>query len=363
MKAVVLEIKDGVAAVLREDSIVVKYTGPCEVGDTVEVPGGTASGLKVLSARMTKIAAGTAAAIAALSGFGWYGYAYASPAAYVSMDINPSFEMALNRQDQVLKIEAINSDAAAIVEEYNERHKKRESLGDAVELVTEILYEESYLGNGNDVSINAASDNEEKNLHLTEEAKVAVERVAESHNDSAIVNLTTATKEERKIAREEGISTGAYVEKEAGNAEQKNPPSEEIPLRDNKESEQVSDNPPKEPSQDNKQPADGDNRSETVPSQQLVPEEDGKVPSEEKPMPPSEGQPSGDNKEIIRESGQGSEERPSEPNRPEGQTPQDMQTPPGNETAPNPVSPDADGKPDVNTGGMGAAPSDGQPKQ
>ena len=39
MKAVVLEIRNGTAAVLREDGIVEKFRKSCEVGQTIELPG------------------------------------------------------------------------------------------------------------------------------------------------------------------------------------------------------------------------------------------------------------------------------------------------------------------------------------
>ena len=37
MKAVVLEIRDGEAAILREDGVVVRVRRQCEVGDTIEL--------------------------------------------------------------------------------------------------------------------------------------------------------------------------------------------------------------------------------------------------------------------------------------------------------------------------------------
>ena len=37
MKAVVLEVRDGYAAVLREDGVVEKLRRSCEVGETIEL--------------------------------------------------------------------------------------------------------------------------------------------------------------------------------------------------------------------------------------------------------------------------------------------------------------------------------------
>lgn len=60
-------------------------------------------------------AACTACLVALLvGGYSWYGENL-SVSAVVDLDVNPSFEIALNRQDKVLKVDALNADARKIL--------------------------------------------------------------------------------------------------------------------------------------------------------------------------------------------------------------------------------------------------------
>ena len=89
MKGLVLELRDGLAAVLREDGQVVTTAMACQVGETVELPAEVipfAAGEPV-STRRRRWASGLVAAVLALAAAGGgYTYNTAVACSYVSVD-------------------------------------------------------------------------------------------------------------------------------------------------------------------------------------------------------------------------------------------------------------------------------------
>ena len=61
------------------------------------------------------VAAAAACAILAAVGVGGYAYAMA-PVAHVGIDVNPSFELSLNRFDRVVQARAVDEEAAEVLE-------------------------------------------------------------------------------------------------------------------------------------------------------------------------------------------------------------------------------------------------------
>ncbi len=134
MKGIVLEIRDGVAAVLREDGVVVKSLQHCSVGDTVEVPGDHV--IRLRTYRRAAIAA--AAAVLLLTGT-VYGYNNIIPVSQVTVETGGAeLSYTLNRKGRVLRMEAVNEEAREIVERLNAGRngsiiEKRITLTEALE--------------------------------------------------------------------------------------------------------------------------------------------------------------------------------------------------------------------------------------
>jgi hypothetical protein len=125
MKAIVLEIKNGEAAVLREDGIVVTTRQRCRVGDTIEV----SERIEVRPARrfsrLTRIA--SVAVLALVIAGSTFGYLSVDASSYVSVDTGEaSLEFAVNHFGRVISVEGLDEDseefAQAIADEV--RHKK-----------------------------------------------------------------------------------------------------------------------------------------------------------------------------------------------------------------------------------------------
>jgi len=247
MKAVVLEIQDGVAAVLTEDGTVEKVRRECMVGETIELDAVLAArptaasrvtaaqdvnGMPSASAAQDPTAArdvnahqasarralhhharrwiATAAAvlIAFALGGGTIGYYNAYAYSYVSIDINPSFEYSLNHANKVIAVTPLNAEAEKVSDQI-ESKVKHENVEDAIQETINIMYENKYLNTDkNDyvlASVSSSSDEKAGELADTVAASVGTGR-----NDDVEVYVVTASMEDHKAAEAHGISTGRY---------------------------------------------------------------------------------------------------------------------------------------------------------
>lgn len=110
MKAIVLEIKDGEAAVLREDGIVVTTRQKCRVGDTIEVDERVKIGGVKRFNRIARLAI-VAMLVICIAG-GSLGYMTVSASSYVSVDAgDTSLEFAVNRFGRVISVEGLDEDS------------------------------------------------------------------------------------------------------------------------------------------------------------------------------------------------------------------------------------------------------------
>ena len=107
MKGIVLEKRNGFAAVLREDGLVVKARVQAGVGETVELNDAAAPkrGRPALRIVRTAVAAVLALAITG----GAYGYTNVAAASYVTLDTEEtSVELSINRMGRVVGVRALD---------------------------------------------------------------------------------------------------------------------------------------------------------------------------------------------------------------------------------------------------------------
>lgn len=167
MKAVIVEIKDNVAAVLSEDGRISKIRNKkYSVGQEI-----------VLKKTNTyiKIAVSSAAAMMLFTTTAW---AYFTPYSYVSIDINPSFEFSINRFDRVLNVKAMNYDGEKVTDEIGVSGLKNKEIKEAVKTVIVELKNQGYIDDENRVGIvvAASSKSQEKTDMLAEKLKTTVEK-------------------------------------------------------------------------------------------------------------------------------------------------------------------------------------------
>lgn len=219
-KGVLLEMAGRQAVVLTPQGEFKKIPAPrgtWEIGDEVEFaePRGTS-----LWARWGATAA--AAAVLMIGSFvGYNQYTLTVPVAVVTVDINPSLELTLNKKDQVLRVEALNADGELVLQGVA---WDRKPFDQVVRAVTERAVEEHKLNPADETSavlVGVAPANEKalpaaQAERVVERAKAAVTaEVAQAAHElgqesKTSVAVLVATADEKKEADREGLSIGKY---------------------------------------------------------------------------------------------------------------------------------------------------------
>ena len=181
------------AAVLREDGVVVKSLQHCSVGDTVEVPGDHV--IRLRTYRRAAIAA--AAAVLLLTGT-VYGYNNIIPVSQVTVETGGAeLSYTLNRKGQVLRTEAVNEEAREIVERLNAGRsgsiiEKRITLTEALEqTIAQTMPLDHNAASDQDTApefriTDVRSDSETRRKALLEEAEEAVLRNTPTVPDTTV---------------------------------------------------------------------------------------------------------------------------------------------------------------------------------
>lgn len=176
MKGIVLETNDKEAAVLFDDGSVSKIKNRhYEKGQVVN--------MKNNKFKFMAKAGSIAAALALTTATG---FAYTTPATYVSLDVNPSIEYKLNAFDRVISVVAVNEDGEKIVNELDVNNEKIEK---AILKTVEKLKAEGYLTDEDysGIVIAVSNKNEAKSEELTDEIEEELNKDTEDDEDETAV--------------------------------------------------------------------------------------------------------------------------------------------------------------------------------
>lgn len=215
MKGLVTETKDGYCAILREDGAFVRIKGTYEVGAEIELDAvQTGSVVRFTKRRFKTAVAAAAAALAVLAGVGGTKvYRDNIVSSYVTIDVKPSIEYSLNRDNLVLRAVALSDDAAPITEELNQKNIKGKTLENAIKQTIEIMKDKGYIEDGSEeILISVTSNDERTAASLKETAETAAKA---NTGEGASVIAITVSDEERQNASKEGKSA-TRVELENG---------------------------------------------------------------------------------------------------------------------------------------------------
>jgi len=154
MKGVVLEVKNGYAAVLKEDGSIIKVKRKCTVGDTIEIPH---------TMRFVRMAAIAAAALLIILGSSGGYYYTASAASTVTIHSSEGdLTLSLNRLDRVIKVEASGSIREDTVQTLYSGGIRNCNLQDALDKAANVLENSDEENDQNSFSIDIESKNQEK---------------------------------------------------------------------------------------------------------------------------------------------------------------------------------------------------------
>ena len=207
MKAIVLEIKNGEAAVLREDGIVVTTRQACRVGDTIEVPDRIEQKPSRKFGRLTRIAAVAVAAIVIAGST--FGYMTVSASSYVSVDAgDTSLEFGINRFGNVVSVEGLDEDSVEFADFIRDdvRHRK---FDQAMDHAMNCLEERGSIAGTEDDQIIAGvtCGSEKQREELTDGLEAAFRK--DGHGPK--VYTVNVTAQERNEARDCRQSPGMFV--------------------------------------------------------------------------------------------------------------------------------------------------------
>ena len=146
MKAVVLEIKEKWAAVLCEDGVIRKVKkGNFKVGDSFDFEAENHKKVVSIGSLRRNMVGSAAALFLIVAGVaGTYSYNNVLACSYVSLDINPSIEYTLNRQDKVVAVKGLNNDGQKIADELLAVRKV--TLKEALQETKQLLTKKNYFG-------------------------------------------------------------------------------------------------------------------------------------------------------------------------------------------------------------------------
>lgn len=210
MKAVVLEIKEKWAAVLCEDGVIRKVKkGNFKVGDSFDFEAENHKKVVSIGSLRRNMVGSAAALFLIVAGVaGTYSYNNVLACSYVSLDINPSIEYTLNRQDKVVAVKGLNNEGQEIVDELLSVRKV--TLKEALQETKQLLTQKNYLksGSSEDVLIDISANNSARTDALKKEA-LSVFGTEQTKGELNLV-LTESDLKEHKRASSLGISTGEY---------------------------------------------------------------------------------------------------------------------------------------------------------
>ncbi|MGM0836685.1 MAG: anti-sigma factor domain-containing protein [Bacillota bacterium] len=217
-KGIVLEVHDDYVTMLTPDGEFLKsrkQKGQVDIGEEIiffPLHRGAAQKRKLASFIKMKWAIVTMLTAAVLF-FSFYPkYVNNQVYAYVSLDVNPSFELGLNKNMQVVSIDAFNEEAKLLLPRLGDW--KNEDLSKVSSDIMMLFRQDGYLKSGGEVVIASVLADSE---NLVWKKKMQNELSSISKNiqgENVSVTTLETTSEKREEAIKQGVSPGTYVQNE-----------------------------------------------------------------------------------------------------------------------------------------------------
>ncbi|WP_223700592.1 anti-sigma factor domain-containing protein [Sutcliffiella deserti] len=132
--------------------------------------------------------------------------------AYISLDVNPSLELSINKHFRVLSIDAYNEEGKRLLGDLKDW--ENEEIAHVSSMIMGLIREEGYLNNGGEVII-ASVLSESDNLiwkNKIQNEIIAISKTIQVEN----INVTTieTTNEKRGEALRQGVTPGKFIQNE-----------------------------------------------------------------------------------------------------------------------------------------------------
>lgn len=127
-------------------------------------------------------------------------YLYFTPTAYISVDVNPSLELGINRFDRIVSVTGYNEDGKALADSLDLKYM---DYSDALESLLADQEMEVYLSDNADVVLTVAGSSDSQSSQILE----TVESCASGHEN---IHCHSGDTEEIHHAHDAGLSFGKY---------------------------------------------------------------------------------------------------------------------------------------------------------
>lgn len=201
MKAVIVECSNGAAVALCDDGIFRKIKNKdYAIGQELFIKENA-----VPNHIMQKLSICASLALFLLSFVGIGSYSYVKPYSYVSLDINPSIEYALNRFDKVIAVSGINDKGQQVVSSI-ESDVKNQNITKALGVTIKQLEKENYIvpKEYNHVIVSVCSSNDTKAQAIAS----SVNSFSKKESADCSIDTMTVSKEVKDNADSLGITPG-----------------------------------------------------------------------------------------------------------------------------------------------------------
>ncbi|QOR67686.1 anti-sigma factor domain-containing protein [Cytobacillus suaedae] len=132
--------------------------------------------------------------------------------AYMTIDINPSFEIGLNNELKVVSLDALNNDGENILQEYP--NWKNQHIDEVTEKIISKSREQGFLIDGQEVLITTIL-NEEKISEVSEKLAKEIQVISTTYKQKQIeITAVESDIETREKAQKQGVSTGRLLQLE-----------------------------------------------------------------------------------------------------------------------------------------------------
>ncbi|MBT2683633.1 anti-sigma factor domain-containing protein [Bacillus sp. ISL-37] len=132
--------------------------------------------------------------------------------AYMSIDVNPSIELAVNDDLKVLRMTGYNSEGEEIIGEIKGWKKKDAAV--VAEMIIEEIEDEGFLKENKDVVIATVHNKKAKESVDRALEKKITEIKKTTQDENLNFKVMEATIEDREKAQKQGVTTGVYKEKQ-----------------------------------------------------------------------------------------------------------------------------------------------------
>lgn len=201
MKAVIVECSNGAAVALCDDGVFRKVKNrDYAIGQELFIKENV-----VPNHIMQKLSICASLALFLLSFVGIGSYSYVQPYSYVSLDINPSIEYALNRYDKVIAVSGVNDKGQQVVSSI-ESDVKNQNITKALGVTIKQLEKEHYIVSKeyNHVIVSVCSSNDTKAQSIASR----VDSFSKEESSDCSIDTMTVSKEIKDNADSLGITPG-----------------------------------------------------------------------------------------------------------------------------------------------------------